>query len=376
MAPITREDRIKGTIMGALVGDALGVGPHWHYDLKEMQAAYGPWIDDYVQEQPGRYHPTLKPGDNSQTGQVLILLLESVAECGGYEEADFTGRLDELFATLDGSPEGGRYTDSAMRSVWRARNAGYDWSEAGSFEDTAEASIRIPVLAARHVDDPAMAMDKMMANIRVTHRDPFMVGQSTAFGLNVCALVNGVRLARAANVLSALREPADRRALYDSRHTKGPSIPDNWDSSRGISYKIPVDWLGLPAEAGDSFSSPSSFYDSLGQSRASYLTAKNPNISIEPASAVCQVYGLSCTAGFMYPAAYYLAARFEKDFEMAVLSAINGGGNNMARAALTGALSGAQVGLSGIPERFITGLADHERLIELAGRVAEAAGSL
>ena len=33
----------------------------------------------------------------------------------------------------------------------------------------------------------------------VRHADPFMVGQSTAFGLNVCALVNGVRIARAAN---------------------------------------------------------------------------------------------------------------------------------------------------------------------------------
>jgi ADP-ribosylglycohydrolase len=67
-----------------------------------------------------------------------------------------------------------------------------------------------------------------------------------------------------------------------------------------------------------------------------------------------------------------MVSRFEDDFEMAVLSTINGGGNNMARAALTGALSGALVGLSGIPERFITGLLDHERLLKLAERVARA----
>ena len=34
----------------------------------------------------------------------------------------------------------------------------------------------------------------------------------------------------------------------------------------------------------------------------------------------------------------------------------NGGGKNMARAMLTGALVGTQVGLSGIPQRFIDGL--------------------
>ena len=44
----------------------------------------------------------------------------------------------------------------------------------------------------------------------------------------------------------------------------------------------------------------------------------------------------------------------------------------MARASLTGALAGALVGIEGIPERFISGLADHERLLEMARRVAEA----
>ena len=43
----------------------------------------------------------------------------------------------------------------------------------------------------------------------------------------------------------------------------------------------------------------------------------------------------------------------------------------MARTAVTGGMSGAMVGLEGIPERFITGLKDHERLLELAERVAE-----
>ena len=44
----------------------------------------------------------------------------------------------------------------------------------------------------------------------------------------------------------------------------------------------------------------------------------------------------------------------------------------MARASLTGALAGAQVGLSGIPQRFINGLANSERLIKMAAKVADA----
>ena len=64
-----------------------------------------------------------------------------------------------------------------------------------------------------------------------------------------------------------------------------------------------------------------------------------------------------------------LAARFHDNFEPAVLHAINSGGQNMSRAMLTGALVGAQVGLSGIPERFIEGLTAGTEIVELARRL-------
>jgi len=70
-----------------------------------------------------------------------------------------------------------------------------------------------------------------------------------------------------------------------------------------------------------------------------------------------------------FPAAYYLTARFQDDFESAVLHALNGGGQNQARAMLTGALSGAMVGLSGIPRRFIDDLERAKVLLALGERL-------
>jgi ADP-ribosylglycohydrolase len=86
------------------------------------------------------------------------------------------------------------------------------------------------------------------------------------------------------------------------------------------------------------------------------LAALDPGIQIEPAWKAALVYGLPCAIYHVLPAAYYLASRFADDFEAGVLAAINGGGQNMSRAMLTGALIGAQVGLSGIPQHFIDGL--------------------
>ena len=77
--------------------------------------------------------------------------------------------------------------------------------------------------------------------------------------------------------------------------------------------------------------------------------AHDPAIRIEPAWKVSLVYGMSCAINFVLPASYYLAVRFHSDFESAVLHALNGGGQNMSRACLAGALVGAQAGLKGIP---------------------------
>jgi ADP-ribosylglycohydrolase len=100
-------------------------------------------------------------------------------------------------------------------------------------------------------------------------------------------------------------------------------------------------------------------------------TAADPAIKIEPAWKITTVYGMPCAIYNLLPTAYYLAARFRDDFENAILHAVNGGGHNQARAMLTGSLVGAQVGLSGIPTRFLEGLNDREDLISLTVRLVQ-----
>ena len=71
-------DRAAGAVIGALVGDALGLGPHWYYDLAELRREYGDWISGYTDPKPNRYHGEMKAGQLDQTGLLLVLLLRSV----------------------------------------------------------------------------------------------------------------------------------------------------------------------------------------------------------------------------------------------------------------------------------------------------------
>ena len=79
---------------------------------------------------------------------------------------------------------------------------------------------------------------------------------------------------------------------------------------------------------------------------------------------------MPCAIYHQLPAAYYLAARFRDDYESAVLNAVNGGGQNQARAILTGALVGAQTGMAGIPQRLLDGLEEAGNLMGLAAGLA------
>jgi ADP-ribosylglycohydrolase len=353
---INVSDRAAGAVIGALVGDALGLGPHWYYDLAELRRDYGDWIAGYTDPKPNRYHGGLKAGQLDQTGLLLVLLLRSVVANGEYNEDDFTSRLDEFLKGLDGTPmQGpGGYTSQSIREAFRRRiQRGLSWRETGGHADTTEAAERAIVLAARYALDPRKAAETVSANCVLTQADPAIIAMTTAYNAVLALLISGERLD--ATISDKLMELVKKGHLPFHTVTNdrlSPPCPGQPD----------------PPNAGK-FSSPDALLTPAFVAEA----AVDPDIRIEPAWKVSIVYGMPCAIYHQLPAAYYLAARYRDDFASAVLHAINGGGQNMARACLTGALVGGQIGLSGIPQRFIDGLENHTELVSLAKKLGELA---
>lgn len=355
--PLSIDDRAAGAVMGALIGDALALGPHWYYDLDEMRRDYGDWITGYTDPKPGRYHAGLKAGQPSQAGILTTMLLRSVVEKNGYDETDFCRRLDEeLFPQLDGTPVNGPggYTSQSIRETWRRRvEEKKSWQETGGHADTTEAAERTLVLAARYAKSPAKVAATVSANCLLTQSDEAIVAMTTAYACVLALLVNGEKL-----------DPMISDKLMDL--VKAGELPFHAVTSEKLGPPKPGD--PDPPRAGR-FSSPDALLTPAYMAEA----ALDPGIKIEPAWKASIVYGMPCAIYHQLPAAYYLAARFADDFESAVLHALNGGGQNQARCMLSGALVGAQVGLSGIPQRFLDGLENAGELIALASRLGEQA---
>jgi ADP-ribosylglycohydrolase len=353
------KDRGAGAIMGAFIGDALALGPHWYYNLAELRRDYGDWIDDYTDPKPGRYHDGLKAGQLSQAGFILSLMVDSLVDCGGYDRADFCRRMDEdLFPLLDGTPVSGpgRYTSQSIREAWRRRvQQNLPWGQTGGHADTTEAIERTLAIAVRYAAQPARLALAVADNAILTQTDDTIVSMTVAYGAVLGLLVQGHTLDT--ELSGKLMELV-----------KGGELP--FHTVTGDNFHPPGPGDADPPRAGR-FASPDALLTPSYMAEA----VKDPDIRIEPAWKVSIVYGMPCAIYHMLPAAYYLAARFRGDFESAVLHAINGGGQNQARAILTGALAGAQTGVSGIPRRFLDGLEKAAELRKLAMDLASKIGS-
>ncbi|MGB4064424.1 MAG: ADP-ribosylglycohydrolase family protein [Azonexus sp.] len=354
MSAHSLEDRAIGALMGAFIGDALALGPHWYYDLNALRADYGPWISDYTTPKAGRYHAGMQAGQLSQSGLLLKLTVESLVACGGYDEADFCRRMDTaFFPLLDGTPMNGPggYTSQSIREAWRKRvESGLPWGEVGGNADTTEAAERTLAIAIRYALQPAELAASVTRNTVLTQTDGTVVAMTVAFGAVLGMLVEG----------NALDSGISDKLMA---RVKTGELPFHAVTSGNLQAPRPGQ---AEAPTAGRFPSP----DALLSQSSIALAAIDPDIRIEPAWKVSLVYGMPCAVYHQFPAAYYLAARFSDDFESAVLHAVNGGGQNQARAILAGALAGAQTGLSGIPQRFVDGLDNGAELLELAGKLA------
>ena len=354
MSDTTIQDRAAGAIMGAFIGDAMALGPHWYYDLDELHRDYGEWITGYTDPKPGRYHAGLKAGQLSQAGIILRMTLRSLVECGRYDEADFCRRMDEeLLPLLDGTPVSGPggYTSQSIRETWRRRVVQkLPWGETGGHADDTEAIERTLALAVRYALNPGQLAAAVTSNTVLTQIDATIVSMTVAYGAVLGMLVQGHALnAQLSGKLMRLVIKGELPFHHVTGDNLQPPRPGDPDPPRTGKFASP-----------DALLTPS------------YMAAAavDPDIRIEPAWKVSVVYGMPCAIYHQLPAVYYLAARFHDDFESALLHAVNGGGQNQARATLTGALVGAQVGLSRIPQRFIDGLEDSAELSRLAADLA------
>jgi ADP-ribosyl-[dinitrogen reductase] hydrolase len=346
-----REDSFLGSLVGLAVGDALGSATEFK-SRDEIAELYGT-VKDYMAREnvtlvAGHDEDAWSPlpaGATTEDTYLTLLHADSIVRTGGKVEPQDFG---PPFVTVLDSPLVVFLGATTLASLKQARENhlyqnGVDGERAAG-NGVATRIIPVGLLHAYGPFDRQGFVSDCERAARLTHNNPV-------------AIAAGVAVATAVRLIC--------------RHELLPE-----DLMAAAMDMLPPGYLGLPMAgnpllqkllvAQDYIEERQTLVDNV---EAGDLMFDFWRIDLNN----MQRCGTSGYAPETMAAAFYAFVARKNSFEEAVLLAVNAGGDTDGIAAITGALSGAYLGLSAIPERWRTGLLNYEQVLASARTLHEIA---
>ncbi len=292
ISPRDTKDKLRGAVFGSFAGDSLALGVHWIYDTKEILTDYGR-VTSLIDPSPDLYHPTRKKGEFTHYGDQALVLLESVAIKGGFDPEDSSQRWLSLFENYDG------YVDQATRSTLRNYSLEKDWKDAGSASEDLAGASRIAPLVYRYSNNLDALVEASRTQTKMTHNHPLVIEAAEFFARSAYAVVRGT------NPISAMTQTLD---------------------------------------------------DFFKHSRLTSLFEAGLKTIDEKTTPAITRLGQGCDVTEAFPSVVHLIAKYQENFEEALIECVMAGGDSAARAMAVGMVLGAHVGEHNIPRKWLSGL--------------------
>mmetsp|Transcript_8311 Transcript_8311/g.14242 ORF Transcript_8311/g.14242 Transcript_8311/m.14242 type:complete len:352 (+) Transcript_8311:331-1386(+) len=337
-------DRLSGALWGMFVGDALAMPVHWYYRTDLIERDYGTvrdyvspskphpdsiiWRSKYKVIDPkvdilgeqgklyGRsegvhYHQILKKGMSTLNLQVAKVLAKTIVEKQGYDRDMYLAAYIEYMLK---TPNKDTYAEVYHREFFENYSLGKPPAQCAGPEghDTASVGGLVTFL-------------------------PLLLAYSAKPSLAIPLSLQHLRLSHRSANLEVVSASFAELLL---RVVAGTDLRTAVETT-AQEYGVPVCKL---ATMGDK-------------------------------EVVGRQYSPACYIQDSFPSVLHFAYKYAHDFEGALVANTNVGGDNSHRGACLGALVGAAVGLQGIPERWIKGLHDHDKLKLLIDSVVDFASS-
>ncbi len=310
---ISKENRLRGAVWGQFVGDAAALGTHWIYDLAKLQQLYPSGVHGFETPKEGHYHFGKQPGDQTHYGDGALILLESVAREGKFDERAFGGRFVETF--LPGAYSG--YIDKATKGTIENFQAfvksnsvdDFDFQH-GADDDQLAAASRLAALTVRYSNDPEL-LTMVERTTRVCQNNNQTVAYMKFNALLLSELLDGhdvqTALRRAEEQIAAVAEPQLSQEI--TRQTR----------------------------------------EALEQTR---------NAVIETTLS----FGQACPLPKSFPSSIHVLLKHPDDFESAIVATLRAGGDSAGRASMVGAWLGAHLGIAAVPKAWRLRLSHADRI--------------
>jgi ADP-ribosylglycohydrolase len=292
--------KTKAMVLASFAADSLSLGVHWIYNTNVIDKKFGR-VEHFLKPERPTYHPTKDKGEFTHYGDQTLVLLESVAECGGFNLTDFAARWQKLFENYNG------YVDGATKGTLANISSGKTGSNAGSSSDDLAGAGRIaPLITVYHNDREAL-IASAKAQTAFTHNNPQVIESAVFFSTITLKILEGA---------------APKEAILEVQKEKWvqPSL-----------FK----WI----EKG---------LDSVAQeSRKAILN-----------------FGQMCEIPAAFPGVIHLIVKYENDLKTALIENVMAGGDSAGRGLLVGMVLGAYLGMDAIPSHWLREMKAYQQIVD------------
>jgi len=338
-------DKARGCLLGQAVGNALGA-PVEGLSRSYILRTYGP-VQDYIDGQQraaarGRYRlPGLYTGDTQQA----LVIADVLVENRYFDPEAARQKYIELSQPCPGLPRGALRDSpaSALRAALQPAAPGRTNQTGFPLADNA-AAMRIAPLGLYYAGESTRLRQAAVQASRQTHSDSRAIAAAVAVACLVAHLA-----------VHTVGSPDEERAALRAAAT--------------AAMEAEIALANGHEPAPPRFSSTLLLLDPLWEAptwevlRTIVIQA---NRQQPPHPITSPSDSFACAS---VPTAIYLALHLP-NFEQAVTSAVNLGGDADTVGAISGALAGARWGASNIPQRWLDGLANTEGILARADALA------
>ncbi len=308
-------DRLAGILLGTAVGDALGLPAEGISPARRRRMMPGSWQHRFL------FRHGMVSDDTEHALFVAQSLLRHPDDADAFQRR-LAWHLKWWFAGL---PAGiGLATARACLRLW----FGFLPTNSGVFSAGNGPAMRSAVIGGYFHDQPDSLHRFVLASTQVTHTDPK-------------AAVGAEAIARAA-AWAVDHDPTEQQNVGVVTALLADLAPDDRE------------WC--------------SYVERMEAALAAGISVFDFAVSVGLAKGV---------TGYVYhtvPVAIYAWLRHHNDFHATLEAVLNCGGDTDTLGAIAGALAGATVGGSGIPEQWLGGIVDWPRSVRLLGAVADRLG--
>ena len=193
------QSKIRGSLLGLCIGDALSMPVHWYYNRWALENDYGKVVDYLKPRNPHpdsilwrsqykasnakgeilhdqarywgkrgiHYHQFLKAGENTLNVKICRLLVDSLNQNRGYDANDFLNKYIAFMTTPNSHRD--TYIEECHRNFFANYAAGIAPHKCGVEEKHIGGLVGIVPIIAFYANQPQQAREHALAHLALTH---------------------------------------------------------------------------------------------------------------------------------------------------------------------------------------------------------------